>query len=477
MAHVQAFKTTNAFLSLGFLLFFVLSINATEKDTNERSSQERKQEKITQFLSKPIVRPKLDLQVDDRKAHALVPPRGISSSSSKVVTIDLTRAARTTEEKPSIIKKRSLQHARETSKSDAYAHRNNPQEQQDQKRSSAHVEPVQSVSKRSRKVEVEMQVSFLHGANAHIQAYSRLIDEAESHIIIASWNVNFISQDIFSSLLDAKKRGVHVGFIVNSVKRKQTLQYFYDDGEDEKDKDATFTLFETKSHAKFLFVDGKSLIVGSFNALGDSFEESDDASFRLRGTIQQLWPFYMSIYETYTSIEEYPGGIFDGIALISKARNPGQRSLLQRSFDDGSQIFLLRTIKEHEDFFKLAIPHNGKVTIYSPFSTKDNTLKRLKKLESLLAVGTEIHLKVLQQYENGLNRLLAQAPNLKRHAQVQVATSHQKIIVLGDHTICVGSLNWLSAAQDAKDPYSNVELSVVLQGPKAQGIIESYYNH
>lgn len=317
-----------------------------------------------------------------------------------------------------------------------------------------------------------MKVSFLHGKYKHTLAYAELIHEAESHIIIASWNVNFIPEEIFSSLLEAKRRGVNISFVVNSVVREKTLDYFFGDGEE----DYKFDLFETKSHAKFIFVDSKSLILGSFNALGESFEESDDASFMIKGSVPQLWPFYMSIYETYTSIGEDLGSIFDGIAMISKARNPGERRLLQRSFDDGSQIFLLRTIKEHQDFFRLATPQNGKVTIYSPFSTKDNTMKRLQMLDSLLPTGTEVHLRVLQQFESGLKRLLALVPNLQRHAHVDVATSHQKIMVLGTQTICAGSLNWLSAAQDAKDPYSNVELSVVLQGPKAESIIKKYYH-
>lgn len=33
---------------------------------------------------------------------------------------------------------------------------------------------------------------------------------------------------------------------------------------------------------------------------------------------------------------------------------------------------------------------------------------------------------------------------------------------LGDHTICAGSLNWLSAATELKDSYKYVALSIVL---------------
>jgi hypothetical protein len=328
-------------------------------------------------------------------------------------------------------------------------------------------------AQRVKEAEAEMEICFLRGTNQHIQAYVDLINKAENHLIIASWNVNFIPEGIFLALMKAKKRGIFINFVANSIKRKSTLDYF----ENEEGDETTFQLFETKSHAKFLFVDAKSLILGSFNALGEAPEENDDASFMLKGTIKQLWPFYMSIYESYTSIGEDLKSLFDGIATISKCRNPGERPLLRRSFSDGTYIYLLRTIKEHEDFLKLATPYNGNVTIYSPFSTKDNTLKRLQKLESILPVGTKVNLKVLKQFEGGLLRLLSLVPQLESHAHVEVATSHQKIVVLGNQIICAGSLNWLSAAQDTKDPYSNVEFSIVLQGPKAEKIIESHYHY
>lgn len=473
MIHIQAYKIRVVLLSLGFLIFFVSFMHAAEKDRGAKDGIGTRQLTINQYLAKPAAKLQLARQPKGHTLHTPLLPTALSKPRS-TVTIDLTKDDRSSGEKLPLNHIKPLH--KEISKERLPAERKNPKEQKDLKRSSEHISGISdSALKKLRKMEAEMQVSFLHGADAHILAYSELIAQAEAHIIIASWNVNFIPEEIFSSLLEAKRRGVNISFVVNSVKREKTLDYFYDDDEDDE-AETTFDLFKTKSHAKFLFVDSKSLILGSFNALGESFEESDDASFMLRGTVNQLWPFYMSIYETYTSLGEDLGGIFDGIAMISKARNPGERRLLQRSFEDGSQIFLLRTIKEHEDFIKLATPHNGKVTIYSPFSTKDNTLKRLKTLDSLLAVGTEVHLKVLQKFESGLKRLLAQVPSLMSHTTVDIATSHQKIVILGDHTICAGSLNWLSAAQDSKDPYSNVELSVVLQGPKAEKIIKKYYH-
>jgi hypothetical protein len=329
--------------------------------------------------------------------------------------------------------------------------------------------------KRAAKTEAEMQISFLYGKNSHIQAYADCINKAKDQIIISSWNLNYIPHIIFKSLLSAKNRGVYISFIVNAVKKEEVLDYFEDDDDDEED--STFDWCITKSHAKFLFVDSKSLILGSYNALGESLEETEDASFMIKGSIKQLWPFYMSIRETYIALGEDLSNIFGGIAAISSMRKPGERPLLERNFNDGSRIFLLRTIKEHEDFFKLATPHNGAVTIYSPFSTKDNTLKRLKTLDAILSFETPVHLKVLKRFENGLRRLLSLVPNLQRHAHIDVVSSHQKIVILGDQTMCVGSLNWLSAAQSATDPFSNVEFSLVLQGQKAAEIIQTYYPH
>ncbi|NGX39871.1 MAG: Cardiolipin synthase B [Chlamydiae bacterium] len=320
----------------------------------------------------------------------------------------------------------------------------------------------------------EMEVMFVHGKDDHIDTYANCIDDADSHIIIASWNLNFIDKTIFSSLMKAKRREVSISLVVKSVRRQETLDCFY--GDEDSSSDYYFHLSETKSHAKFLFVDSKTLVLGSYNALGDSYDESLDASVMLKGTVEQLWPFYMSIYETYTSIGEDLGGIFDGIAMISKVRNPGPRSLLQRSFEDGGKIFLLRTIQEHEEFLRLATPYNGDVSIYSPFSTRDNTLKRLQALEKILPTSVKVSLKVLPEFANGLTRLLAKVPNLQNRVSVEISPSHQKVVVLGTETICIGSLNWLSAAQDSNAHYSNAELSIVLQGAKADKIIKKFYS-
>lgn len=355
-----------------------------------------------------------------------------------------------------------------------------------------------TLSKPTKNLEPEIDVTFLHGTDEHIDAYADCIDKAESGIVIASWNLNYIPDEIFKNLMAAKRRGVYINFIVNAVKRKQTLTYFRDDSKntngespysrdsgiysednseysDDSSDNPQLGLFETKSHAKFLFVDSKSLILGSYNALGDSYEESEDASFMLKGSIKQLWPFYMSIYESYTFLGEDVARIFGSNAAVSRYKYGKDRPLLRRGFEDESQIFLLRSIKEHEDFFKFATTSKETVTIYSPFSTRDNTLKRLKSLGSILPPETKVNLIVQEKFKNGLTRLLGQVPNLMDRATIEVATSHQKIVIVGGRTICVGSLNWLSAAQDAKDPYSNVEFSIVLQGIKAANIIKTYY--
>ena len=476
MFHIKINFTKLPFIVLGCLLLITSSIHATEKPDFESGSTNWKQTKITSFFTAASEIPSINTNSSRQKSLPTTTVRK-GAKTKRPASLDLPedlppkKKAKVTEKSSSPEKSRS----KTPQNYETMAHKPTQESSDSKPRDISLKKPplAESPSQKINRAASEMRVSFLHGTDDHTQAYSNCIAKAESHIIIASWNLNFIPETIFSSLLAAKRRGVNINFVVGSVKRHATQNYFVDKEDDE----STFELFETKSHAKFLFVDSKSLILGSYNALGDSFEETEDASFMLEGSVKQLWPFYMSIYETYTSIGEDLRSIFGGIAMISKARNPGERRLLQRSFEDGSQIFLLRTIKEHEDFFRLATPHNGSVTIYSPFSTKDNTLKRLKSLESLLHAGTEVNLKVLERFESGLGKLLSLVPNLKSHARIEVTKSHQKIVIVGNETICAGSLNWLSAAQDAKDLYSNVELSLVLQGPKAEGFIKSYYNH
>ena len=336
-----------------------------------------------------------------------------------------------------------------------------------------------SVFQQTKKPKQGLEIQYLRGTEDHINAYVDCIDSAEEHVIIASWNLNFIPKAIFSSLMRAKKRQVSISFIVQSVKRKETLSYFQPNDDSSSDADSSleyvFELAETKSHAKFLFVDSKTLFLGSYNALGDSYEESDDASFKISGTVEQLWPFYMSIYETYTAIGEDLPKIFDCIASISKLRYTKPRSTLQIRLDDQSKVFLLRTVEEHEEFFKLATPYNGDVSIYSPFSAKDNTLKRMQALDKLLPTGIKVSLKVLPKFKSGLTKILSQVPNLQNRVNIETIDSHQKVVILGEETLCLGSLNWLSAAQDAQAVYSRAELSLVLQGAKANQIIKKYY--
>lgn len=317
------------------------------------------------------------------------------------------------------------------------------------------------------------KVHFLQGTDEHLYTYARLINSAESHIILASWKLSFIPEQIFQSLMEAKRRGVYISFIVNETVRPATLEYFEDDEEDE---DMRFTIAETSSHAKFLCIDAKELVIGSFNALDSTADdETEDASLHISGSVRQVWPYYMRIRDTYTELDEQEVcGIFGGTAAISHARY-GPREHLHRTLHCCTQIHLLKTVKDHEEFFRLAVPHNGAVTLYSPFSTRDNTLHRLRQLAAIVPSDTPVTLKVLPKFESGLRRLLDGVPALKSHTHVATEESHQKILVLGDEAICIGSLNWLSAAYREDATYGNLELSIVLQGPVAADIIRRYY--
>ncbi|EKE09072.1 MAG: hypothetical protein ACD_16C00214G0002 [uncultured bacterium] len=320
------------------------------------------------------------------------------------------------------------------------------------------------------------KITFLRGTDDHIRVFADLINSARERIILASWKLGFIPEDIFQALMKAKRNGVSLSFIVNSIQRKETLEPFTDEYDDDFE-DSSFVIAETRSHAKFLFVDSQKLVLGSFNALGDSPEESEDASFLIEGSIQQMWPYFMRIRDIYTELdeEETVDSIFGCIAAISSVRYGNRnRFHLQRTLSCGTRIHLLKTVHDHEEFFRLATPSNGHITIYSPFSFRDNTLTRLEFLQKRVPSGVKVTLKVLPEFQPDLTKLLERFPSLKSHTHVESTNSHQKVIILGDETLCIGSLNWLSAAQSAASDYSNLELSLVLQGPKAAEIIREF---
>jgi len=69
-----------------------------------------------------------------------------------------------------------------------------------------------------KKRQIEMQSIFVHGIDDHIDTYANCIDEAESHIIIASWNLNFIktSGNTSSLVLEDESSHLYTNFLTLS---------------------------------------------------------------------------------------------------------------------------------------------------------------------------------------------------------------------------------------------------------------------
>jgi hypothetical protein len=147
--------------------------------------------------------------------------------------------------------------------------------------------------------------------------------------------------------------------------------------------------------------------------------------------------------------------------------------LLQKTLDDNSStITLLRNISEHDSFFKSLDVVGKSVTIYSPF-VSDNVQRMLSTLCDIVPPEIVVHLKVLPQFEEKLGVILSTNIELCNRFVVDISQSHQKIIVLGDDIICVGSMNWLS--HSTSHNRSNIELSFILCGNKAKEIIKCHY--
>jgi phosphatidylserine/phosphatidylglycerophosphate/cardiolipin synthase-like enzyme len=302
-----------------------------------------------------------------------------------------------------------------------------------------------------------MEISFLHGLENHIREYERLISNAKNQIIIASWTICYIPPTIYKRLAEAKERGIRISFIV---------------GNDKSGKGNQFYTFETVTHSKFLIVDFETLIVGSFNALCES--DGLDSSIKISGNVKELWPFVMSIYETYTTISDINEirRVFGDSVHTSRSKQNHPRKFFTMKKLDEDLIILLRNKKEHDMFFEV-ISSEKSIIIFSPFFTKSAAKQRIKILNKNLPTNGQVVFNVRKNDMNILNNMLSRFPKTNSF-NVRNCESHQKIIIVNDDLICVGSLNWLSMPQNLKDDDSNVEFSIVIHGLKAKEIIKNF---
>lgn len=328
----------------------------------------------------------------------------------------------------------------------------------------------------------DYEIRFIRGRENHISQMLHLIEGAEEEILIACWKLKFMPPELLSALMTAKRRGVLLSFFVNEVENETAADYFEENSEEASDSDEESqpgTTFKTKTHAKFFFVDQRKAMFGSFNAF-DSSEgiEDSNSSFLIQGTIRQMWPFYMGLYHSYKAIGDRSEEGFCTIAGISTLSGFSRNGPYNRNLSDGSKIWFLTTLEEHNQFFNLAVrTAQQHVRIYSPFIYEENATKRLETLHANLPPNTRLFLYTLPKNEAKLRRILDKSGALKARTMIRVGNFHDKLVIIDQHTMCVSSLNALSAALEETSLHKNVETSVVLQGPRARSlIVQHFYN-
>ncbi|OFW74532.1 MAG: hypothetical protein A2W46_00940 [Alphaproteobacteria bacterium RIFCSPHIGHO2_12_42_13] len=321
-------------------------------------------------------------------------------------------------------------------------------------------------------------IKFIAGRRQHIKEITRLVDNAEYEILIACWKLQHIPRSLLSSLMKAKNKGIKLNFFVSEVENETAANYFeetQDETDDSEDEINSFTTYVTKTHAKFVLVDNKKGIFGSFNAFDSRRNDDSDSSFKISGTINQMWPFSIGLYHAYKSIGDGCEKGFGGIVAISAEKNQKKLGPVCRTIRDGSRLWFLTNLQEHEDFFrKVCVPHGDykQVHIFSPFIYEDNARSRLKELNDKLPKSTKLYLHTRPEFKEKLESIVNASDSLREKTTIRVGDFHDKLMIIDRETLCVGSLNWMSFTRVPESSHNNIEVSIVLQGPLAQSTIE-----
>ncbi|MCA0369861.1 MAG: phospholipase D-like domain-containing protein [Proteobacteria bacterium] len=311
----------------------------------------------------------------------------------------------------------------------------------------------------------------------HTDLLKHVLASAQKTVTITSFCVDahpLVTQGLGEAIIAATSRGVQVYIYYDNK------PYFLGEayGIWAHLEECCARLGAISTHAKCVVRDDDLVAVGSYNWLGPPFEGGSNASFLMEGAhtsalkqdILQCIRFYQS---------------------RKHANKRGQKSFLQNTgvfsakaypLGGGASFYTLTTPEAHHktlhDVFEGA---RERIVLVSPFV-------RLKQLQSLLG---EEHINELEERCVSTTLICLPSPcshteeekepifaYLERLSETYPHFSfetregvHTKALVADNDFICVGSLNWLSAAADISQPFHKFEMSVALKGVAAKPLI------
>lgn len=305
----------------------------------------------------------------------------------------------------------------------------------------------------------ECKVSHVSGSEEHFNLLKKSLDSAKKEILITTHSITWIPSDVFDLLKDAVCRNVKIHIIYNHNIPEKVEDFFMDT--------ESIRLENNKIHAKYLVVDRKIFVIGSFNWLDFTKTNDDD--------IEEC-SFKISKNENY--VNRLRGKVYSEI--ISNRKGPSEKEwdfLKLPISPDSSNMLLLTTLFDHENFLLSACRDaKRKIEVYSPFVTYKNAIKRINNIADILNKDAQsnvrLHLFVGEKYYE-LSNFIKNHRILRKNTDIDLEYFHRKTLVIDDELISEGSFNWLSSASNLESEYHNHDASLVLKGPVARDIINN----
>ncbi|MDP1723384.1 MAG: hypothetical protein Q8L85_01610 [Alphaproteobacteria bacterium] len=307
----------------------------------------------------------------------------------------------------------------------------------------------------SQLVDKDFQDSFaikrIYSKDEHRNLLIKMLESAEQTVLITTQSVTFFDQDIFNLFERLREKKVKIFVYYNKFIDKRLLNFFDNIGIIHR---------QFNIHAKFLMIDYKSIVIGSYNWL-DFNDDYDNTSFEIQGNVK--------------CFDKLRGRIWKKVIDYRKNRdnvdNPFQIDLLHES-----EMHLLTSLKSHENFFRCVCKNaNHKIEIFSPFVTTNNAKKRLIDIASFIKEGVKINIYVLNQSDAEKLSQILKTPllsKIKDQMNVFLTEDHSKTLVVDDYLISEGSFNWLSSASSEASKFHNFDASLVLKGRIAENFIQ-----
>jgi len=309
----------------------------------------------------------------------------------------------------------------------------------------------------------------------HIQILQTALREARQTILITSYGINletFQSAGLYQLFADARRRKVRVYIYYNDQKDVDNglLRFF-------EENDIACDL--TWTHSKILAVDRNLVAAGSFNwlsTLNSNFTPSDEGSFVCRGAVCE--PL---IDEFWKHIKHYRNRQFANNGRVKRfERNPYNVCSVAYPLDEYNELTYLPTLDEHCGFLQEVFAQaKQRVIICSPFISSTRAYAEditPNILRGAVTRGVNIYF-VCSTFCPELNdfRNFLQSLHLPNIHIISVANMHLKTIIVDEMIIAEGSFNWLSASRNRNSDFHNHELTLLVEGPRASGLIAHFF--